>query len=578
MPPKKDGGGGNEPLPSIRQMVSRGDAVAYKFPRIESSSLCINDSSRPNLWSEYSNSNRQQDSSSLPESHGRYTFSVNEFPCKRDLGMGNREEDSSDSCAHSRSGEPNCRFFESTFYGPDRMATESASRLQDFSTTVPSTGGFVCKSSKFPSSMLRVLATGSHGLENRCFFNSMEKPKGICVSTVQPNISCSSESNKRQPSSNFNYSSLENPTMVSTGSSSVLQKPDSASGDRQLVDSTLRQGTESPIGENPQISRLDSVRRRYIARGFSKGTAEILSKAWRTKTSKQYQSAWKLWLGWCSSRSLDLFQVSVVDVLEFLSFEFQKNKLYSAINSYRSTLSTTFPPIDGFPIGKHPTVLQFMKGVYNLKPTVPKYSCVWDVSVVLDYISSLPCNDNLSLKDLTCKLAILIALVSADRGQSIAFLDLNFLKILPSKAVFMINKLTKTSRPGKPAKRVILPAYSKCKKLCVKSTLQCYIDRTKQLRSSSILFISIFKPHKQVTSSTIARWLKSVLVKSGISGYGAHSTRSASTSAALEAGLSVKDIMNVADWSNASTFNKFYKKVPVSSDVSFGKTVLQSTN
>lgn len=215
------------------------------------------------------------------------------------------------------------------------MATESASCLQDFSTTVPSTGGFVCKSSEFPSSMLRVLATGSHGLENICFINSIEKPKGLCVSTVQPNISCSSESKKRQPSSNFNYSSLDNPTMVSTGSSSLLQKSESASCDRQLVDSTLRQGTESPIGENPQISRLDSVRRRYIARGFSKGTAEILSKAWRTKTSKQYQSAWKLWLGWFRSRSLDAFQVSVVDVLEYLSFEFQKNKSYSAINSYR---------------------------------------------------------------------------------------------------------------------------------------------------------------------------------------------------------------------------------------------------
>lgn len=140
-----------------------------------------------------------------------------------------------------------------------------------------------------------------------------------------------------------------------------------------------------------------------------------------------------------------------------------------------------------------------MKGVYNLKPTVPKYSCVWDVSVVLKFLNSLPCNDNLSLKDLTYKLAILIALVSADRGQSIAFLDLKFLKILPSKAVFVIKKLTKTSRPGKPAKRVVLPTYTKCKKLCVTITLQCYIERTKDLRSSSILFISIFKPHKQVT-------------------------------------------------------------------------------
>lgn len=49
-------------------------------------------------------------------------------------------------------------------------------------------------------------------------------------------------------------------------------------------------------------------------------------------------------------------------------------------------------------------------------------------------------------------------------------------------------------------------------------------------------------------------------------------------SAALEAGLSVKDIMNVADWSNASTFKKFYNKVNGSSDVSFGKTILQSTS
>lgn len=267
-----------------------------------------------------------------------------------------------------------------------------------------------------------------------------------------------------------------------------------------------------------------------------------------------------------------------MDVLKFLSCEFQKNKSYSAINSYRSTLSTTIPPIDGFPVEKHPTVIQFMKGVYNLKPTVPKYSCVWDVSVVLKFLNSLQCNDNLSLKDLTYKLAILIALVSADRGQSIAFLDLNILKILPSKAVFVINKLTKTSRPGKPAKRVVLPTYTKCKKLCVTSTLQCYIERTKDLRSSSILFISIFKPHKQVTSSTIARWIKSMLIRSGTSGYGAHSTRSASTSAALEVGLSVKDIINVADWSNASTFNKFYKKITVSSDVSFGKAILKTSS
>lgn len=239
-------------------------------------------------------------------------------------------------------------------------------------------------------------------------------------------------------------------------------------------------------------------------------------------------------------------------------------------------LSGTVSPIDGFPVGRHPTVIQFLKGVYNLNPTKPKYCTVWDVSVVLKYIKSLPCNGNLSLKDLTYKLVILVALVSADRGQSIALLDLRLMSVLPSKVVFVIDKLTKTSKPDKPVKKLILPSYPKCEKLCVTSTLQAYIEKTKDLRNSSTLFISLHKPHRSVTSCTIARWIKHVLTTAGVHGFGAHSTRSASTSAALEAGLSVKDIMSVADWSHSSTFNKFYKRSI--DDGSFGKLVLQKNS
>lgn len=59
---------------------------------------------------------------------------------------------------------------------------------------------------------------------------------------------------------------------------------------------------------------------------------------------------------------MDPFQPSIIEVKDFLFCEFQKYKSYRAINSYRSTLST-IPPIDGFPIEKHPTDVQFMKGV-----------------------------------------------------------------------------------------------------------------------------------------------------------------------------------------------------------------------
>lgn len=38
-----------------------------------------------------------------------------------------------------------------------------------------------------------------------------------------------------------------------------------------------------------------------------------------------------------------------------------------------------------------------MKGLYNMKPVLPKYACVWDVLVALKFNNSLPYNDKLSL-------------------------------------------------------------------------------------------------------------------------------------------------------------------------------------
>ena len=86
-----------------------------------------------------------------------------------------------------------------------------------------------------------------------------------------------------------------------------------------------------------------------------------------------------------------------------------------------------------------------------------------------------------------------------------------------------------------------------------------YQKRTRDRRMAkehSQLFISLIRPYNVVTSSTIARWLKSVLTKSGIDTgiFKAHSIRGASTSAAANAGVTTNDILNAADWSSESVF------------------------
>ena len=51
-----------------------------------------------------------------------------------------------------------------------------------------------------------------------------------------------------------------------------------------------------------------------------------------------------------------------------------------------------------------------------------------------------------------------------------------------------------------------------------------------------------------------------------------HSVRGASTSAAINAGVSLKNVLNTANWSSAGTFKTFYRKEIKCSD--FAEKVL----
>lgn len=82
---------------------------------------------------------------------------------------------------------------------------------------------------------------------------------------------------------------------------------------------------------------------------------------------------------------------------------------YSRLNTARSALSSILPLIDGIPFGKHPLVIRFLKGVFESRPAMPRYTAVWDVNQVLDYLKTLSPVNEISLKSLTLKLTMLLA-------------------------------------------------------------------------------------------------------------------------------------------------------------------------
>ena len=60
-------------------------------------------------------------------------------------------------------------------------------------------------------------------------------------------------------------------------------------------------------------------------------------------------------------------------MLEFLTDPFYQNYQHRTINVYRSTISASHLPIDGSPVGSHPPISRFMKGIFELRPPQSLY-------------------------------------------------------------------------------------------------------------------------------------------------------------------------------------------------------------
>ena len=75
-------------------------------------------------------------------------------------------------------------------------------------------------------------------------------------------------------------------------------------------------------------------------------------------------------------------------------------------------------------------------------------------------------------------------------------------------------------------------------------------------KKSTYLLVAIVKLHKWVAPCTIARWLKEFLKLSGFDTNicTAHFTRSASSSATADSGVTTSDNLKAADWSSESVF------------------------
>ena len=323
---------------------------------------------------------------------------------------------------------------------------------------------------------------------------------------------------------------------------------------------------------------MSLIRKNLESQGHSQASIKVILASWRTGTNSQYQSYINKWRKFCEQRKCDCISPPLTHAVDFLAMLYNSGLSYSSVNTARSALSNLLQLSDvNMPFGQLPVVKRFMKGLYELRPSFPRYQSIWDVSVVLNYLRKKPDGPEISLKELTLRLNFLLCILSGQRCQTIYYLRIDHMELTEEKCTFFIVDKVKQSRVGHHVKPLEFIAYPKERTLCVVTHICEYISRTASIRKCQQLLISYVKPNGPVSKDTISRWCKAVLGAAGvdISKFKGHSTRAASTSHLAECNFKIQDIMSSAGWSNEAVFQRFYNK-PATSHFNFGKAILDS--
>ena len=180
------------------------------------------------------------------------------------------------------------------------------------------------------------------------------------------------------------------------------------------------------------------------------------------------------WCGWCAERKIDPLSCGVQPFLNFLADLFEQGLQHRTINLICSVISMTQQQVEGISIGQHPLVARLITAVHNSRPPKPHYKVTWDVYIVLKRLRTLRNNDNLSLRALSKKLALLMALTDASKTSELQALDLRFRRFRPEGVYFTPASLTKKQKMGAPAKELFFGAFSQDHTLCVVQCLRQY--------------------------------------------------------------------------------------------------------
>ena len=219
-------------------------------------------------------------------------------------------------------------------------------------------------------------------------------------------------------------------------------------------------------------SGMQIVRRQFIECNIPCEIANVLASSWRPAMRMQYDVHIRKWCEFSPQKKADPLHPSVNDMLKLLH-TFRVNELScSTINTARSALSRYLKGDEfHYTVANHPFVGRYLKGVFNCCKPAPRCQETWDVKPAPEHAELLYPLDKPSLKELTLKLVILLALTSGQRCQTLSFLRIDAMKKTSDYYLFYIQDHVNQDNLSS----FFIRKYPK-EPLCVNFTLEHYLE------------------------------------------------------------------------------------------------------
>ena len=161
------------------------------------------------------------------------------------------------------------------------------------------------------------------------------------------------------------------------------------------TDCTIQKISKTPTLFENEIIRGSLIKESFGNTNLPREIIDFTSDAWRTTTRSRYEPVLKQWFVHAKSRNTDSFTPDVNAVLSFMHGMHINVCLYSGLCAARSALSSIVTIKDYTKLSENTFIPCYLKGIYNRHPSLPKYTSIWYMSLVLDCYNSIETNDKL---------------------------------------------------------------------------------------------------------------------------------------------------------------------------------------